>query len=365
MASSKTLLINYMITILIINIFFISSRAEQIVPALFVFGDSLVDVGNNNHLPLSIAKADFPHNGIDFPTHKPTGRFSNGKNAADFLAEKMGVQSSPPYLSLTRIKSSNFSSGVSFASGGAGIFDGSDQLFKQSLTLNKQVTYFGTVQATMMQQMGQMEAQKLLSKSVFAIVIGSNDIFGYFGSSSSSQMKKGSPQQYVDSMVLAFRGHLKRLYDLGARKFAIFGVAAVGCCPAQRERNKTEGCNEAANSGAFNYNKGLISLLQEYQTQLKDFQYSYFDTYSFFLSLIQQPATYGFKEEKAACCGLGNLNAKIACIPISTYCSNRNDHVFWDFYHPTEAAARIIIDTAFNGPRNYAFPVNIKQLVSL
>lgn len=68
-----------------INILFISIRAEQLVPALFVFGDSLVDVGNNNHLPLSIAKADFPHNGIDFPTHKPTGRFSNGKNAADFL----------------------------------------------------------------------------------------------------------------------------------------------------------------------------------------------------------------------------------------------------------------------------------------
>lgn len=57
------------------------------VPAVFVFGDSLVDVGNNNYLPISIAKADFPHNGIDFPTKKPTGRFSNGKNAADFIGK--------------------------------------------------------------------------------------------------------------------------------------------------------------------------------------------------------------------------------------------------------------------------------------
>lgn len=55
------------------------------VPALFVFGDSLVDVGNNNHLPVSFAKANFPLNGIDFPTKKPTGRFNNGKNAADFM----------------------------------------------------------------------------------------------------------------------------------------------------------------------------------------------------------------------------------------------------------------------------------------
>lgn len=55
--------------------------------ALYLFGDSLVDVGNNNYLKLSIAKANhFPY-GIDFPTKKPTGRFSNGKNAADFIGE--------------------------------------------------------------------------------------------------------------------------------------------------------------------------------------------------------------------------------------------------------------------------------------
>lgn len=62
------------------------SRA-QMVPAVYVFGDSLVDVGNNNYLTVSVAKANFPHNGIDFPTKKPTGRFCNGKNAADLLGK--------------------------------------------------------------------------------------------------------------------------------------------------------------------------------------------------------------------------------------------------------------------------------------
>ena len=61
------------------------SPGEEVASAVFVFGDSLADVGNNNYLQLSLAKADFQHNGIDFPTGKPTGRFSNGKNAADFL----------------------------------------------------------------------------------------------------------------------------------------------------------------------------------------------------------------------------------------------------------------------------------------
>lgn len=60
-------------------------RAQTTVPATYVFGDSLVDVGNNNHLPLSLFKANIPYNGVDYLGDKATGRFSNGKNAADFL----------------------------------------------------------------------------------------------------------------------------------------------------------------------------------------------------------------------------------------------------------------------------------------
>ncbi|KAG4924239.1 hypothetical protein JHK82_050103 [Glycine max] len=59
----------------------------QNAPTVYVFGDSLVDVGNNNYLSLSIEKAILPHYGIDFPTKKPTGRFRNGKNAADLISQ--------------------------------------------------------------------------------------------------------------------------------------------------------------------------------------------------------------------------------------------------------------------------------------
>ena len=53
--------------------------------AFFVFGDSLVDVGNNNYLA-TIARADAPPYGIDYPTHRPTGRFSNGLNIPDIIS---------------------------------------------------------------------------------------------------------------------------------------------------------------------------------------------------------------------------------------------------------------------------------------
>lgn len=53
--------------------------------AFFVFGDSLVDNGNNNFLATT-ARADSPPYGIDFPTGRPTGRFSNGFNIPDFIS---------------------------------------------------------------------------------------------------------------------------------------------------------------------------------------------------------------------------------------------------------------------------------------
>ena len=59
--------------------------AEPQVPCYFIFGDSLVDNGNNNALQ-SLARADYLPYGIDFPGG-PTGRFSNGKTTVDVVGE--------------------------------------------------------------------------------------------------------------------------------------------------------------------------------------------------------------------------------------------------------------------------------------
>ncbi|WVY91283.1 hypothetical protein V8G54_036797 [Vigna mungo] len=338
------------------------SSEAKMVPALYVFGDSLVDVGNNNYLTLSIAKANHRHYGIDFPTHKPTGRFSNGKNAADFLAEKLGLATSPPYLSLTSTaNNASFMDGVSFASAGAGIFDGSDLRYRQSIPLRKQVDYYSIVQEEMTREIGAAAIQKHLSNSIFVVVIGSNDLFGYF--ESSDLRKKTTPQQYVDSMLLSLKLQLQRLYEDGARKFEIAGVGTLGCCPEFRLKNKTE-CVVEVNYWSVKYNEGLQWMLIEWQSENRGIIYSYFDTYAAINDLIQTPASYGFSEVKGACCGLGELNARAPCLPLSNLCPNRQDHIFFDQFHPTEAASRIFVNRLFDGPSGYASPINMRQLVA-
>ena len=64
-----------------------AATKKPLVPAMFVFGDSLVDVGNNNRLERCdvSCKANHRPYGVDHPCHSPTGRFSNGYNLADLL----------------------------------------------------------------------------------------------------------------------------------------------------------------------------------------------------------------------------------------------------------------------------------------
>ena len=70
---------------------------DTLFPAIISFGDSSVDVGNNNHLS-TIFKANYPPYGRDFANHKPTGRFCNGKLTID-ITGKCKIANSRDWLS--------------------------------------------------------------------------------------------------------------------------------------------------------------------------------------------------------------------------------------------------------------------------
>lgn len=72
--------------------------------AFFVFGDSLVDNGNNNYL-FTTARADSYPYGVDYPTHRATGRFSNGLNIPDLISNY--TSTSPSSISSFTFSSSS------------------------------------------------------------------------------------------------------------------------------------------------------------------------------------------------------------------------------------------------------------------
>lgn len=55
--------------------------AQPLVVALFIFGDSTMDVGNNNYM-FMLVKSNFPFN-----THSPTSRFSDGRLGTAYVGQ--------------------------------------------------------------------------------------------------------------------------------------------------------------------------------------------------------------------------------------------------------------------------------------
>ena len=93
-----------MLTLTIVLVVTVAPNKAEAARAFFVFGDSLVDSGNNNYLATT-ARADYPPNGIDYPTRRPTGRFSNGLNLPDIISEfivLISISLHISFLSLTK-----------------------------------------------------------------------------------------------------------------------------------------------------------------------------------------------------------------------------------------------------------------------
>ena len=69
------------------------------VPCFFIFGDSLVDNGNNNNI-LTLARANYRPYGIDF-VEGSSGRFTNGRTLVDVLGNTAHTHARRLLVSLT------------------------------------------------------------------------------------------------------------------------------------------------------------------------------------------------------------------------------------------------------------------------
>ncbi|KAL0914107.1 hypothetical protein M5K25_017611 [Dendrobium thyrsiflorum] len=239
------------------------------VPAMFVFGDSLVDPGNNNQL-LTMAKANFRPHGIDFP-EGPTGRFCNGGTV------------------VTKLQCNN--------------------------TRTKSFEY--------------------------------------------------TPEAFTNLLIQQFGRQLKDLYDLGARKFLIVNISPIGCIPSQLALQGSDkgACVESVNQMASVYNRKLKEMVDQYNELLKESTFLYWDVFSFAFNVIENYANYGFKNQNTACCGGGEWNGRVLCLPVFSPCQNRSEYVFWDPFHPTDAFNVIMSKEAYQGNLQASFPRNVQQLV--
>ncbi|KAF2547607.1 hypothetical protein F2Q70_00022282 [Brassica cretica] len=179
----------------------VSQRQQQSqVPCLYIFGDSLVDNGNNNRL-LSLARANYRPYGIDFP-QGATGRFTNGRTYVDALAQILGFRTYiPPY---SRIRGQALLRGANFASGAAGIRDETGDNLGAHTSMNQQVnSYTSAVQQMLQYFRGDTnELQRYLSRCIFYSGMGSNDYLNnYFMPDFYSTSTDYNDKTYAESLI--------------------------------------------------------------------------------------------------------------------------------------------------------------------
>lgn len=345
---------------------FLGVNGDPLVPCFFVFGDSLVDNGNNNNIA-SLAKANYFPYGIDFP-RGPTGRFSNGRTTIDVISALLGFQNYiPPY---SQANGQQILNGVNYASAAAGIRDETGQQLGGRISFGNQVRNYQNTVSQVVQILGdQNQAATYLSKCIYSIGLGSNDYLNnYFMPTIYSSSRRYTPQQYAQVLLQQYSQNIKTLYNYGARKFVFNGIGQIGCSPSELAQRSPDGmtCDERINSANRIFNSGLRSLVEQFNNQLSDARFIYINVYDMFQDLINNPSAFGFTNTNSGCCGIGKNNGQITCLPFQSPCRDRNQHIFWDAFHPGDAANAIIGRRSFRSQKpTDSYPFDIERLAQI
>ncbi|XP_075108656.1 GDSL lipase [Nicotiana tabacum] len=329
--------------------------------ALFVFGDSLFDPGNNNYINTTTQfQANWWPYGESF-FKPPTGRFCDGRIIPDFIAEYAELPLIPSYFEIGKDGSIH---GVNFASGGAGCLKETFRGFV--IDLKTQLKYFKKV-AKDLKKFGAKKSKQLLSNAVYIFSAGNNDYFEF--------PVTYSKEEYVKMVVGNLTSVLKGIYKKGGRKFAILSLAPLGCTPGSRalnfqQGNKSGNCLEELTNLAKLHNSALPKMLKQLEDKLPGFKYSLFDFFKVAIEIIDNPSKYGFKTSKSACCGTGPFRGIYSCggkrqVKEYKLCKKVKDYMFFDSGHLTEVAYKQVAELLWNGTVDVVEPYNLKSFFDL
>nr|GLL23455.1 GDSL esterase/lipase APG [Ipomoea trifida] len=325
--------------------FIVGGGAQPLVPAIITFGDSSVDVGNNNYVH-TIFKADYPPYGRDFASHQPTGRFCNGKLATDITADTLGFSTYPVAYLSPQATGKNLLIGANFASAASG-YDDKTAMLSHAIPLSQQLEYYKEYQGKLASVAGSKKAASIIKDAVYIVGFGSSDFLqNYYINPYLNKVY--TPDQYGSYLVSIFNSFIKDLYGLGARKIGVTSLPPLGCLPAARTLFgfHQSGCVGYINTNAQQFNKKVNSAAAGLKKQYPDLKLVVFDIFQPLYDLIKSPSSSGFVEAARGCCGTGTVETTVLlCNPKSPgTCSNATQYVFWDSVHPSEAANQVLAD---------------------
>ncbi|XP_028763292.1 GDSL esterase/lipase 3-like [Neltuma alba] len=328
--------------------------------ALFIFGDSQFDVGNNNYINSTIlAQANFDPYGETF--------FNLFEFNLVDAPEYAKVPLLLPYLHPASYLD-DYILGANFASAGSGALVETRQGLV--IDLKTQASYFKQVSKHLKQKLGVGEAKAFLGNAVYIIAVGDNDYTSFLFSNSSTVGIK-DPREFVDAVIGNISSVIQEIYEAGGRKFGLLNVGPSNCYPIIRRfmnGSSLDACLEEEGSAIARLHRtALPKMLEKLEKQLEGFQYSLTDYYGALIEVMKFPSNYGFKEGEVGCCGGGAYRGDFSCggkrgIEEFELCENVNDYVYFDSVHHTDRANQYFAELMWSGDNHFTQPYNVKQL---
>ncbi|KAM1154124.1 hypothetical protein ACFX2I_036470 [Malus domestica] len=336
MATNEAVRWFMMIGFLVVSISRSCAYGKPEVPCFFIFGDSLLDNGNNNFLPT--LRVNYLPYGIDYPTG-PTGRFCNGRTPVDVLAELLGFENHiPPFATTFGLATLR---GLNYASGTSGIRAETGSQLGVNVNFDRQIQNHKSAVLRIASILRSKEsAMKYLNECLYYVGMGNNDYLNnYLQPRFFNTSRIYTLEQYAAVLVRQYSSQIMTLYKYGARKFALVGVQDIA--------NTT-----------YAFNQNLVSLVEKLNADLGDARFIYVNS-----SSVTRSTSAGFKDYDTSCCPVNRLGL---CAIFQIPCQNRSEHALWDSFHPTEAANIVSARRTYNSSDpSDTYPMDISHLVNL
>jgi phospholipase/lecithinase/hemolysin len=284
------------LALLLIGLMAVSATAGPFTQ-LFVFGDSLSDVGN-----IEQATASFP---FVPPTPGPyyyDGRFSNGPVYAEFLAAGLEL----PSVVHSRAGGGNFAHGGAKTSGTG---------FPNNLVVRDVDDQVGDF----------LTAQSPDPDALFVVFAGANDLIG--------------GQTNMSIPVNRLATDIGRLITAGARSLLVPNLPPLGYTPRYND--------DAATLATYNarteqFNAALATMLDGLEAGNPAITVYRFDLAALFSEALADPAEFGLTNVTAP--AAPGLQPGATSYDTNQIAANPNEYLFWDDLHPTTAVHAVFAE---------------------
>ncbi len=301
------------------------AKALPSFDTVYVFGDSLSDIGN---------VLDLSGGALPPPARYHNGRFSNGEVWADTLANALGVSTFLPSKDSALDLAGGHSANFAYGGSGTGT---SNQTPDGLLTV---VGLTGQVADYTARVSGVANPQAL-----YVLWSGANDYL------LSMPPPPGAipgitfppdPLATVSNLVMG----IQDLYGIGARNFLVPNLPDLGGIPL----TALLGLQSAATGLSISHNILLDTALRGLNDSLADVRIFNPDMFALFQDVASDPASFGFSAAltvpgPATNC-LIPLTGPQDCSALAPDPFDANGSAFWDSQHPSTAMHQLIAQTA-------------------